>query len=211
MADGGVRGPLLRYPFLWAFLLGVIVLTLVRPCLRRVPAPPPATGRFPAVTLTDAHGTAIAPLGGAGSVRVVLYVRGACDAPCDGALARQRELQETYAAERVQGIDMLTVVAEQGADPARPGPAPATPDRLRAMAGAIGTAAPRWQFVTGDAAALAAVEAALLAGAAPPAPLRLAIVDAAGSLRGTYDPGADGFNEVYNRARHVHDASRSDG
>jgi hypothetical protein len=79
------------------------------------------------------------------------------------------------------------------------------------MAGAIGTAAPRWQFVTGDAAALAAVEAALLAGAAPPAPLRLAIVDAAGSLRGTYDPGADGFNEVYNRARHVHDASRSDG
>jgi hypothetical protein len=162
------------------------------------------------VTLADAGGAAIPPVAGAGPVRVVLYIRGACDAPCDGALAHQRELRETYAADRVDRIDMLTIVAEEAADAASPGPAPAAPERLRAMAGAVGAAAPRWPFVTGDAAALAAVEAAILAGTAWPAPLRLAIVDAAGNLRGTYNPDADGFNEVYNRARHVRDAAVTD-
>src|SRR5262245_43785493 len=211
MADGGARGPLLRSPFLWAFLLGVIVLTLIRPCLRRVPPPPPVTGRFPAVTLAEAGGAAIPPVAGGGPVRVVLYIRGACDAPCDAALAHQRELQDTYAADRVTGIDMLTIVAEEAADAASPGPAPAAPEPLRALAGAGGAAAPRWPFGTGDAAGLGAVEAVILAGASWPAPLRLAIVDAAGNLRGTYSPDSDGFNEVYNRARHVRDTAPGGG
>jgi len=203
MADTGKRPLLLRYPFLWAFLLGVIVLTLIRPCLRRIPEPPPVTGRFPAVTLTDAQGEAIDPANTGGSIVIVLYLRGGCGEPCSTALERQREVQETYAVERVAGIRLLTIVAEEG-------PAPAGRERLQGMAAKLGAVAPGWSFASGDAATLATVEAAMGGGEAP-SPARLAIVDSGGNLRGTYAADADGFNEVYNRARHVRDAPPSAG
>jgi hypothetical protein len=77
------------------------------------------------------------------------------------------------------------------------------------MAAKMGAESPRWSFVSGDAAALAAVEAAMAGGGTAAPPVRLAIVDGGGNLRGTYAADADGFNEVYNRARHVRDAPRS--
>lgn len=204
MAGAGARSRLLRYPFLWAFLVGVIALTLIRPCLRHIPAPPPATGRFPAVTLTDAAGAAVDPANAGGSVFIVLYLRGACGEPCSKALERLREIQETYGVERVEGIRLLTIVAEEG-------PAPAGPGRLQGMAAKLGAVEPRWSFVSGDAAALGAVEAAMADGGAAPPPACLAIVDSGGNLRGTYAADVDGFNEVYNRARHVRDAPPAAG
>jgi len=204
MGEAGARPALLRYPFLWAFLLGVVVLTLIRPCLRRIPDPPPVTGRFPAVALADALGAAVDPATAGGSVFIVLYLRGSCGEPCATALERLREIHETYAVERVDGIRLLTVVAEEG-------PAPAGPERLRGVAAAVGAASPRWSFVSGDAAALGAVEAAVAGDGAAAPPMRLAIVDRGGNLRGTYAADADGFNEVYNRARHVRDAPSSGG
>jgi len=56
VADGAVAGPASggrRNLYLWAFLLGVVVLTLMRPCLRRVPAPPPVRGTLPGFTFVD--------------------------------------------------------------------------------------------------------------------------------------------------------------
>ena len=43
-------------PFVWAFLAGIIILTLIRPMLRRGPDPPPVLGQLPEFRLTESRG-----------------------------------------------------------------------------------------------------------------------------------------------------------
>jgi hypothetical protein len=192
MAEPSARPPLLRYPFLWAFLAGIIALTLIRPCLRRVPGPPPVTGRFPESVLVGRDGRPFGRDTMRGEVWIVALLRHGCGEPCDGASRRLREVDETYTALRVGGIRILEVVAGgtvseeraavPGAGPARRVVASGGPDVVRDLA------------------------STLCAAAEPAPPGCLVIVDAGGNLRGHYPADADGFNEVYNRARHVRDA-----
>ena len=186
------RPPLLRYPFLWAFLLGVIVLTAIRPCLRRVPVPPPVTGRFPEATLVDQDGRPFGRDTMRGAVWVVAFPQEGCGEACDGAARRLREIDETYAALRVGGIRILSVVAQSATLEGRAAGGDAEPSR-RVVA-------------SGGADVVRDLAAALCGAAAPASPGCLAIVDASGNLRGHYAADADGFNEVYNRAEHVRDA-----
>lgn len=192
MADARARPPLLRYPFLWAFLVGIIALTLVRPCLRRIPEPPPVTGRFPEATLVDADGGPFDRDRMAGAVWVVAFLAEDCGEPCDLARRHLVELDETYAALRVGGIRMVRVAASDtpppggGAEPAA-GP-------------------PRRVLALGPPEVVRDLGAAVCGAWPPPSPGCLAIVDTAGNLRGHYAADTDGFNEVYNRARHVRDA-----
>ena len=57
MTDGPSRGGgVLRNPFVWFFFAGIILITLMRPLLRREPAPPPVVGQLPAYSLVDTTG-----------------------------------------------------------------------------------------------------------------------------------------------------------
>jgi hypothetical protein len=192
MADQSARPPLLRYPFLWAFLLGVMVLTLIRPCLRRIPEPPPLTGRFPEGALVDQGGHPFGRDTMRGAVWVVAFLQEGCGEPCDGALRRLREVDEAYAGSRVDGIRLLSVVAG--------------PEGLKGRSASAGAGPSSWVFASGDPAVVLDLATAACGIAEPAPPGCLAIVDAGGNLRGHYAADADGFNEVYNRARHVHDA-----
>jgi len=191
------RPLLLRYPFLWAFLLGAIVLTLIRPCLRRVPEPPPPTGRFPDVALVDQTGRPFGRDTMSGDVWVVAFLREGCGEPCDAALRRLREIGTTYAALHVDRIRLLSVVAAS--------------EGVKKRIAAAGADPSRWVFASGGPAAVRVLATAACGAPEPASPGCLAIVDAGGNLRGHYAADADGFNEVYNRARHVRDAPRPGG
>ena len=187
MPAGAVGGVLRRYPFLFLFIVGALLITVTRPCFRRIPAPPPVSGRLPAVALTDPGGLPIAAGALHGQVWVLWLYDAACGPSCDPALARLRELAGALDEDRIEGVRILSVVA---------GGAP----------GDAGT--PRLVVAGADAAAAAALAAAIGTTVPVPAPGRLAIVDRDLNLRGSYAADASGFDEVYNRAQHVADENR---
>lgn len=45
--------PWYKSPYLWVFVLGILFLTLIRPCTRHVPDPPPPLGEVPAWMLSS--------------------------------------------------------------------------------------------------------------------------------------------------------------
>ncbi len=182
MAPGAVGRVVRRYPFIFLFILGVLLITMTQPCFRRIPAPPPKSGHLPEVALADALGRPIDRDTLRGEVWVVWLYDAACGAPCDGALGRFREMGATYDEDRLEGVRLLSIVA--GGAPGDSG----TPRILVAGAGAE---------------ASATLAAALGVPLPVPPPGRLAIVDRDGDLRGAYAADTAGFDEVYNRAQHV--------
>jgi hypothetical protein len=174
-----------RYPFLWAFLAGALLLTLLRPCLRRVPPPPPVEGTLPAIVLLDADGRRIDAAALAGSVWVVSVEPRPCAGPCVEERAHMRELQDALRDFHIGGIRLLTAVS--GADDG---------ENLRATARGAGADPSLWSFARLSPADLEALGGQSRLG-------RLLLVDAGGGLRGWYDGGMDGFNEIYNRAQTV--------
>jgi protein SCO1 len=169
----------LRFPFLWAFLLGIVVLTLIRPCLRRVPEPPPVQGMFPAVELVGAGSGIIRGVSLRGNVWVMSVEAQPCGAPCRERQGRMKELADAFTQFHLGGIRLLSL--EVGPDiPVDPQP-------------------PLWLGARMSEDELDAFGGGARLG-------HLLIVDEAGGLRGWYQGDKDGFNEVYNRAQHVRNA-----
>jgi protein SCO1 len=179
------RSIFLRYPFLWAFVLGALMLTLLRPCLRRVPPPPAVEGALPAIVLVDAEGKRLDPAVLAGSVWVIAFEPRPCDGACTERRAHMKELQDALRDFHIGGIRLLTAVAGDDAG-----------EDLRATGRGAGADPSLWRF-----ARIAPADLEALGGT--PRLGRLLLVDAGGGLRGWYDGGMDGFNEVYNRAQTV--------
>ena len=46
----------LRNPYVWGFVIGIVTLTLIRPLLRRIPEPPPVLSQLPDFALEGADG-----------------------------------------------------------------------------------------------------------------------------------------------------------
>jgi len=182
MPAGAIGRVVRRYPFLFLFIVGALLLSLTRPCFRRIPLPPPVSGHFPATPLTDAYGRPVDATTLRGHVWIVWLYDAACGAPCDPALAHLRELAGAYDEERIEAVRILSVVA--GGEP-----------------GDTGT--PRVVVAGAGPAASAALAAAIGTTFPVPAPGRLAIVDRDLNLRGSYAADTSGFDEVYNRAQHV--------
>ncbi|HZN03371.1 MAG TPA: hypothetical protein VFD06_07255 [Candidatus Polarisedimenticolia bacterium] len=206
--DGRARR-LPRFTFLWAFLLGIVVLTLLRPCLRRVPAPPPVQGSFPAVRLIAADGAAIDPASLKGSAWVVSIESVPCLEACAERRGRMAELKDALAGFHLGGIRLLSLEVDTArpaepepdhmdsveADPDQPMEAPPAPP----PAGPADPAPPLWIAARLDEKDLQAFGGLSRLGT-------LLLVDATGGLRGWYGADQDGFNEIYNRAQHVRSA-----
>jgi protein SCO1/2 len=202
-----------RNLYLWAFLLGVVVLTLMRPCLRRVPAPPPVQGSLPGFTFVDDAGRPFGPERLRGAVWIVHFFSIGCGAECAGTLRSLGEIRRAYAELKIDGIRVLSLSVDPQHD---------TPEALRAFEAAQGEDPGRWVVATGAAADLDAFARRVYgpppSGEPVPAgdtPLdavaragRLVLVDPEGGLRGTYASDASGIDEIYNRAQHVRDLYR---
>jgi protein SCO1/2 len=212
-ADGAAAGPIPgrgRNLYLWAFLLGVVVLTLMRPCLRRVPAPPPVQGVLPGFTFLDDAGRPFGPERLRGAVWIVHLFYIGCGADCAGTLQSLGEIRRAYADLGIDGIRVLSLSVDPQHD---------TPAALRAFETEQGEDPGRWLLATGATADIEAF-AGRIYGPPPsggPVPSgdtpldavarsgRLVLVDPEGGLRGIYASDASGIDEIYNRAQRVRD------
>jgi protein SCO1/2 len=114
------RNPL-RSPYVWAFFVGVIAITALRPFLRHEPEPPPVLGRLPAWELIDQDGRSFGSEDLAGTVYVANFFFTSCVAICPALMHSMARLQERYVKAGVEGIRQVSISVDPEVDtPAGP-------------------------------------------------------------------------------------------
>jgi protein SCO1/2 len=195
----------LRNPYVWAFLIGIVTLTAIRPLLRRVPEPPPVLFQLPEFSLVAADGK---PFGSAelrGQVYVASFFFTSCRSICPAIMHGMTRLQDGFARNEVSGVRLVSISVDPGHD---------TPEVLADYGKTLGVDPGRWTLLTGDpeqvrrivvfgfktpdVAASAGVEPMDIAHTG-----KLVLVDGAGRVRGYYGSDEMGLDEVFNRAQHV--------
>ncbi|MBZ0156250.1 MAG: SCO family protein [Alphaproteobacteria bacterium] len=196
---------LARSPFLWAFLFGIVLLTLIRPFLRNVPDPPPVIGEIPAFTLVNQDGEPFGSANLAGDVYIAGFIFTNCPAYCPKITQAMRGLQTKF-----EEGDVPVRLVSFSVDPERD-----TPPVLRRYGEEYGADFRRWNFLTGPPEELKRVIIDGFGAWYGPAPakdvslmeishtLKLALVDDKGNLRGFYEHDESGTDEILHRAIHV--------
>ena len=133
---------ILRNPYVWAFLIGIVTLTAIRPLLRHVPEPPPVLFQLPEFSLVAADGK---PFGSAdlrGQVYVASFFFTSCRSICPAIMHGMTRLQDGFA---------------RNGDSRRPARVDQRGPRARHAGGArpttrktLGVDPARWTLLTGD-------------------------------------------------------------
>jgi len=189
---------LLRSPFFWAALFGIITIPAVRPFLRHVPDAPAVRGKIPAFSLTDQAG---APFGSeqlGGKVWVAGFFCTRCREPGDSMTRAMFKLQERFAQ---HGTPVMLV--SFSVDPTRD-----TASRIQEYAAKHTVDPARWRLLTGSADAMKKVavqgfDRFRSDRSSHASRRRLAIVDGQGGMRGFYGLDESGLDEIFHRSRHV--------
>jgi len=201
----GGRG-ILRNPFIWYFFVGVIVLTLMRPLLRREPQPPPVIGQLPHYSLVDTSGRSFGSEELAGQVYVTSFIFTRCTSICPLLSRAMASLQQRYDDEGVEGIRLVSITIDPEYD---------TPERLAEYAAAHRADPRRWTFLTGEEDQIVdLVEKGFKTAVGQPEMAgddlidiahsgHLVIVDGQGGIRGYYGSDEQGLDEVFHRSQHV--------
>lgn len=204
-ASGERRG-FLRNPFVWYFFVGVIVLTLMRPLLRREPAPPPVLGQLPPYSLIDTTGRDFGSRELAGQVYVTDFIFTRCTSICPLLSRAMASLQARFREAGVEGVHLVSISIDPEYD---------TPARLAEYAAEHGADPARWTFLTG---AKEQIVDLVVGGfkSAVGEPVQAAedlvdiahaghfvLVDGSGRVRGYYGTDEAGLDEVFHRAQHV--------
>ena len=211
---GGVSDAPRSYRAAWiiAFLMGITTITLMRPCTRHIPEPPPAVGAFPEVQLLDATE---APWGSEqleGRVYVVAFLSSRCvvEDGCSGVFSALGELQRFFTREKVPiwvvGItidDHWTASSFQHWSEV----AWQTLGSVRLLRGSV---AEITAIVQGARALQSeSTESGLADELGMPWSMGLILVDGEGQCRGFYETTSDGVDEVRHRAAHVYREKQS--
>ena len=191
-----------KNPWILAFLVGAVLVTLTVPFFRHVPPAPAMTGSLPAWRLQDEAGR---PLGSAelsGHVVVMAFVSQGCRSACErvgaGLASLSRRFDEVKAP-----VDIVVVVIDS--DPGAITPASRAAWASRVMPGASRlhvAGGPRQDTCPLVLAAFGARGKAAgcerLHALADQA--RLVLVDGQGHLRGDYGSDGLGLDETFHRA-----------
>jgi len=198
------RVPVWRNPYVLAFVIGCVTMTLLRPLLRYEPKPPPVLSTLPEFSLVDSGGR---PFGSAelrGQVWIASFFFTRCPSVCPLLMQRMAELQKHYADAGIDGIHLVSITV----DPARD-----TPPVLRESEPRYGVDPARWTLLTGAPEAVRSLlrdgfhvpgfDVGALAEGDIPHTTKVVLVDPRGNIRGYYDTDESGLDEVFNRAQHV--------
>jgi protein SCO1/2 len=197
---------LARNPFFWAFVVGCVVITSMRPLLRRIPAAPAVIRELPRFQLVDARGKPFGSDDLRGHVYVASFFFTRCQSICPALMRDLARLERRYREDHLDSIRLVTISVDPTHD---------TPEVLRTAADGYGVDPERWILLTGplDAIREIAVNGFQVALGEPERTAeglidvahtgKLLLVDAEGRLRGYYDAGDVGLDEVYWRSRHV--------
>jgi protein SCO1/2 len=196
----------LRNPLVWYFFVGIVVLTLIRPMLRREPQPPPVIGQLPQYSLLDTRGRPFGSDELAGQVYVANFIFTRCTSICPLLTRAMATLQQRYDDENIEGIRLVSITIDPEFD---------TPEKLAEYATAHQVDTQRWTFLTGTQAQIVElVEKGFKTAVGQPELAgndlidiahsgHLVIVDGQGGIRGYYGSDARGLDEVFHRSQHV--------
>jgi len=197
---------LVRNPYAWALLIGMVTLTLIRPLLRHVPDPPPVLSELPAYSLVDADGNPFGSENLRGQVYIASFFFTSCRSICPAIMHGVFRLQDGFAQRGIGGIRLVSISVDPGHD---------TPEVLKEYGKTLGVDPARWTLLTGDPEAVRKLVVDGFKtpldkpppGGAEPMDIahtgKLVLVDGTGHVRGYYDTTEMGLDEVYNRAQHV--------
>ena len=195
-----------RSPYVWGMLIGIVTLTAIRPLLHRVPELPPVIGHAPELALVDSDGRPFGSVQLKGQVYIVSFFFTSCRSICPVIMHGMARLQARLDERGIDGIRLLSISVDPEHD---------TPDVLRTYGKDLAVKPERWTLLTGDPETIRAVvvdgfKAPLVRGPATAArPIEIAhtgkvvLVDRSGGIRGYYDTDDMGLDEVFNRAQDV--------
>ena len=201
-----MSGSRLRNPYLWAFVVGCVTVTLIRPLLRREPPPPPVLGQLPKFSLLAPDGRRFGSEELRGHVYVASFFFTRCGSICPALMQQLGRLERRYREDGFDSIRLVSISVDPDYD---------TPERLREAEGRYTVDRSRWVLLTGsrdeirelavDGFKLALGEAATAAGETIDIAHsgKLVLVDPEGAVRGYYDSTDVGLDEAYWRSRHV--------
>lgn len=196
---------LLRSPFFWAALIGVITMPLIRPFMRHVPDPPPVVGQLPAFSLVDQRGEAFGSAQLKGTVYVASFFSTRCEADCPERFRAMNKLQERYDLNKVP-VGLVSFSVDPKHD---------DPTALRRHAARYGVNSARWTLLTGEQPRIRDVVLGGFRAAMGdrvkvgrdlkdlPGTGRFALVDGQGGVRGFYHSDERGLDEIDHRSLHV--------
>jgi len=199
-------GEVLRSPFVWAFVVGCAMVTLMRPMLRYEPAPPPVIGHVPAYSLVAANGKPFGNEDLRGHVYVANFFFTRCQSICPTVMKSMAALQQRYGDAGLDAVRLVSITVDPEFD---------TPERLREAEVRYGVDPARWTLLTGAPRAVrdlaekgfevAMSEPGVSAGGAIDIAHtgKLLLIDPRGDLRGYYGTDELGVDEVFNRSQHV--------
>ena len=199
-------GGILRNPYVWAFFIGVVVITGLRPLMRRVPDPPPVLAALPAWELVDQNGDPYGSDDLAGSVYVANFFFTRCVAICPALMQSTKRLQTRYEQAGIDAIRLVSISVDPESD---------TPERMSEYGARLGIDFGRWSLLTGEPEAIRVLltdgfkvgvgeRQELEAGLYDIAHSgKLVLVDGEGRIRGYYGIDEQGIDETFHRSTHV--------
>ncbi len=205
VTDAAGRKSLLKSPYFWAAVSGLIFIPLMRPLLRREPPPPPVLTQLPAFTLTDSTGRPFGKDDLAGHVWVADFFFTRCPSICPLLTRAMSKLDQRY---RDAGVDvrLLSITVDPEHD---------TPEVLRQFGEEHGIDPERWWLASGDLDSVRnlLVDGFLVGMGAPETNEtglvdishygKFAIIDGDGGVRGYYAIDELGLDEIFHRSQHV--------
>lgn|GEM_PF-5671152 len=188
---------LLRNPWLWAGLSGLLFVSLARNCTRYVPEPPPVIAPAPSFSLSTLAGASVINKDFAGHPYIAHFVSGECTGDCDVAFAGMKKLQDGFE-KGVYGalpVHLVTfVVGDEG-----------VVEHYREWMETEAVDPKRWTFVTGPESILREMVRALATmgdrTADPVWEFGLVLVDSKGRCRGFYGTDRWEIDRVFHQAK----------
>ena len=196
---GPLRRLFMRYPWHISTVVGLFVITGLRPCTRHVPDAPAVVAPMPHFELETAEGTPYEPANLASTIWIAGFVCGTCKggtAEVGPTLAELSTRIETHN----KPLKVLAIVTDAPSKPS-------TWIAPQGLAPAVSLA------LSASPASVASLKDQVAAAFGPDQPKpwdRIFIIDDLGQLRGAYALGEMGADEAYHRAQHVaRDSKRS--
>ncbi len=132
------KRPFYKSPFFWGFLIGIALLTAMRPIAMSFRSAPPPMLEIGAWSLTSQEGEPFGTRELEGKVWIASFFFTSCPSVCPELTRKMKELEE-----RVRGNDDIRLVSFS-VDPDTD-----TPEKLRAYREKFGIDTDQWVFLTG--------------------------------------------------------------
>lgn len=205
---GAPSRPLYRNPWLWAAVVGLVALPLMRPLFRHEPPPPPVLWPVPAFSLVDQTGKAVDQQALRGQVWVAFFFFTHCKSICPRLMKSMVTLQRRYDRWKNKDIRLVGVSVDPQND---------RPARLSRYLTRHGADRGRFLLLTSADGSDAATRALVVGGFKNHVGARqkkgdiidiahsgkIVLVDRRGRIRGFYDTDEKGLDEAFHRSLQV--------